>query len=99
MRSTLHRYLELDQALARVAAAEHISKNTVTYRVRRALSLCGHEDSSTNTRAALRGSRTGCTAPARTVPSNRSRSLTRGHDWSAAQDPARTLCRVPVRSR
>ncbi|UGT61842.1 PucR family transcriptional regulator [Nocardia asteroides] len=55
LRSTLRRYLDLDHSLAQVAAAEHISKNTVTYRVQRALSLCGHSGSSTtNLRSALR---------------------------------------------
>ncbi|WP_312884729.1 PucR family transcriptional regulator [Nocardia barduliensis] len=55
LRSTLGHYLDLDHSLARVAAAEHISKNTVTYRVQQALSLCGHNGSSTtNLRAALR---------------------------------------------
>lgn len=55
LRSTLRRYLDLDHSLARVAAAEHISKNTVTYRVQRALAMCGHSGSSTtDLRAALR---------------------------------------------
>ncbi|WP_228001436.1 helix-turn-helix domain-containing protein [Nocardia australiensis] len=54
LRSTLRRYLDMDHGLARVAAAEHISKNTVTYRVHQALALCGHRRSSTtNLRAAL----------------------------------------------
>ncbi|WP_335743612.1 PucR family transcriptional regulator [Rhodococcus oxybenzonivorans] len=42
LRSTLSRYLDMDHSLAKVAAAEHISKNTVTYRVHKALSLCDH---------------------------------------------------------
>ena len=31
---TLRRYLDMDRSLAKVAAEEHISRNTVTYRVR-----------------------------------------------------------------
>ncbi|MFF2115541.1 PucR family transcriptional regulator [Rhodococcus sp. ACS1] len=56
LRSTLIRYLDMDHSLAKVAAAEHISKNTVTYRVHKALSLCEHPPgaSTTNLRAALR---------------------------------------------
>jgi DNA-binding PucR family transcriptional regulator len=56
LRSTLVRYLDMDHSLAKVAAAEHISKNTVTYRVQKALSLCEHPPgaSTTNLRAALR---------------------------------------------
>jgi sugar diacid utilization regulator len=42
LRSTLRRYLDLDHSLAKVAAAEHISRNTVTYRVQQALKLCAH---------------------------------------------------------
>lgn len=42
LRSTLRIYLDLDHSLAKVAAAEHISRNSVTYRVQQALSLCAH---------------------------------------------------------
>nr|WP_308162768.1 helix-turn-helix domain-containing protein [Nocardia alni] len=55
LRSTLRRYLDMDHSLAKVAAAEHISKNTVTYRVQKALTLCAHTGgSTTDLRAALR---------------------------------------------
>ncbi|EHI10431.1 hypothetical protein KEK_23126 [Mycolicibacterium thermoresistibile ATCC 19527] len=55
LRSTLSRYFDLNHSLAKVAAAEHISKNTVTYRIQQALTLCGHAgDSTTDLRAALR---------------------------------------------
>lgn len=56
LRGTLGRYLDMDHSLNRVAAVEHISKNTVTYRVNRALSLSGHVPGSptTDLRAALR---------------------------------------------
>ncbi|AWK70387.1 hypothetical protein CBI38_01210 [Rhodococcus oxybenzonivorans] len=39
LRSTVSLYLDMDHSLAKVASAEHISKNTVTYRVQKALSL------------------------------------------------------------
>lgn len=42
LRATLRRYLDLDHRVAKVAEEEHISRNTVTYRVTQALSLCGH---------------------------------------------------------
>ncbi|KLL96488.1 PucR family transcriptional regulator [Rhodococcus sp. IITR03] len=55
LRSTLRRYLDMDHSLAKVAAIEHISKNTVTYRVNKALELCGYSDeTTTDLRAALR---------------------------------------------
>ncbi|QIX53062.1 PucR family transcriptional regulator [Rhodococcus sp. DMU1] len=55
LRSTLRRYLDMDHSLSKVAAAEHISKNTVTYRVHKALNLCGHSgETTTDLRAALR---------------------------------------------
>ncbi|MEE2032561.1 PucR family transcriptional regulator [Rhodococcus chondri] len=55
LRLTLRRYLDLDHSLAKVAALEHISKNTVTYRVHKALDLCGHAgETTTDLRAALR---------------------------------------------
>jgi hypothetical protein len=55
LRSTLSLYLDMDHSLAKVASAEHISKNTVTYRVQKALSLCTPSGgSSTDLRAALR---------------------------------------------
>ncbi|MFC9836340.1 PucR family transcriptional regulator [Rhodococcus sp. NPDC127530] len=55
LRSTLSLYLDMDHSLAKVASAEHISKNTVTYRVQKALSLCTPSDgSATDLRAALR---------------------------------------------
>ncbi|MFD7006375.1 PucR family transcriptional regulator [Rhodococcus jostii] len=55
LRSTLSLYLDMDHSLAKVATAEHISKNTVTYRVQKALSLCTPSGgSSTDLRAALR---------------------------------------------
>jgi hypothetical protein len=55
LRATLRLYLDMDHSLAKVAAAEHISKNTVTYRVQKALSLCTPSDgSTTDLRAALR---------------------------------------------
>ncbi|TQC48321.1 PucR family transcriptional regulator [Rhodococcus sp. WS4] len=55
LRSTLSLYLDMDHSLAKVASEEHISKNTVTYRVQKALSLCTPSDgSTTDLRAALR---------------------------------------------
>ncbi|MFC9556227.1 PucR family transcriptional regulator [Rhodococcus sp. NPDC056960] len=55
LRSTLSLYLDMDHSLAKVASAEHISKNTVTYRVQKALSLCTPAGgSTTDLRAALR---------------------------------------------
>ena len=55
LRSTLSLYLDMDHSLAKVASAEHISKNTVTYRVQKALSLCTPSDgSTTDLRVALR---------------------------------------------
>ncbi|WP_257890332.1 helix-turn-helix domain-containing protein [Rhodococcus sp. USK10] len=55
LRSTLSLYLDKEHSLAKVASAEHISKNTVTYRVQKALSLCTLPgESTTDLRAALR---------------------------------------------
>ncbi|MCB8910580.1 PucR family transcriptional regulator [Rhodococcus rhodochrous] len=55
LRSTLRRYLEMDHSLAKVASVEHISKNTVTYRINKALDLCGYSgEATTDLRAALR---------------------------------------------
>jgi len=55
LRSTLRRYLDMDHSLAKVAAIEHISKNTVTYRINKALDLCGYSgETTTDLRAALR---------------------------------------------
>ncbi|MGY4979374.1 PucR family transcriptional regulator [Streptomyces sp. 900105755] len=42
LRSTLRRYLDTNHSLAKVAAMEQISRNTVTYRVQQAFALCGH---------------------------------------------------------
>lgn len=42
LRTTLRNYLNMDHSLVRVAATEHISRNTVTYRVQQAFKLCGH---------------------------------------------------------
>ena len=55
LRSTLRCYLEMDHSLSKAASREHISRNTVTYRVRKALDLCGHPPgtSTTKLRAAL----------------------------------------------
>ena len=55
LRSTLRYYFDSDHSLTKVAAAEHISRNTVTYRVQRALRLCAHPPgaSTTKLRAAL----------------------------------------------
>ncbi|MDT5211539.1 MAG: hypothetical protein QOF67_3954 [Mycobacterium sp.] len=55
LRSTLRCYFELDHSLSKVASREHISRSTVTYRVQRALDLCGHAPgtSTTKLRAAL----------------------------------------------
>lgn len=54
-RSTLRYYLDLDHSLSKVANIQHISKNTVTYRVDKALELCDHSgEASTDLRAALR---------------------------------------------
>lgn len=39
LRSTVSLYLDMDHSLAKVASAKHISNNTVTYRVQKALSL------------------------------------------------------------
>ena len=55
LRSTLRRYLDMDHSLAKVAAVEHISKNTVTYRINKALDVCGYSgETTTDLRAALR---------------------------------------------
>ena len=55
LRSTLLRYLDMDHSISKVAAAEHISRNTVTYRVRQAFGICGHDigDPTTKLRVAL----------------------------------------------
>lgn len=55
LRTTLRRYLEMRRSLAKVAAVEHISRNTVTYRVQQAFALCGHpsDTSTTKLHAAL----------------------------------------------
>lgn len=55
LRTTLRRYLDMDRSLAKVAAAEHISRNTVTYRVQQAFTLCAHTNDTPTTklRAAL----------------------------------------------
>ncbi|NGO45661.1 PucR family transcriptional regulator [Streptomyces ureilyticus] len=42
LRSTLRRYLDTNHSLAKVATMEQISRNTVTYRVQQAFTLCGH---------------------------------------------------------
>lgn len=42
LRSTLRRYLDTNRSLAKVAAMEQISRNTVTYRVQQAFTLCAH---------------------------------------------------------
>ncbi|MEU1549902.1 helix-turn-helix domain-containing protein [Nocardia sp. NPDC005745] len=42
LRTTLRHYLDMDRSLAKVAAAEHIARNTVTYRVQQAVTLCAH---------------------------------------------------------
>ncbi|GAB6919726.1 hypothetical protein JCM9803A_01760 [Rhodococcus erythropolis] len=55
LRSTLKLYLDMDHSLAKVAAVEHVSRNTVTYRVQKALAMCAHTNgSTTDLRAALR---------------------------------------------
>ncbi|KAF0960864.1 PucR family transcriptional regulator [Rhodococcus sp. T7] len=55
LRSTLSLYLDMDHSLAKVASVEHISRNTVTYRVQKAMSLCKPSgESTTELRAALR---------------------------------------------
>ncbi|GAA1070676.1 helix-turn-helix domain-containing protein [Tsukamurella spumae] len=42
LRGTLARYLDADRSVAEVAAAENISRNTVSYRVNQALEAAGH---------------------------------------------------------
>ncbi|MCX5042379.1 helix-turn-helix domain-containing protein [Aldersonia sp. NBC_00410] len=42
LRTTLRHYLDLDHSLAKVAQIEHVSRNTVTYRVNQAMTLCAH---------------------------------------------------------
>ncbi|MGV9867496.1 PucR family transcriptional regulator [Rhodococcus koreensis] len=42
LRSTLGQYLDMDRSISKVAAAEHIARNTVTYRVQQAFSICAH---------------------------------------------------------
>lgn len=55
LRSTLRANLDLDHRLAKIAAAEHISRNIVTYRVQQALNACDHVPGAPTTklRAAL----------------------------------------------
>lgn len=55
LRSTLELYLDHDHRLGEVAELKHISRNTVTYRVQRALALCEHPagESTTRLRTAL----------------------------------------------
>jgi len=55
LRTTLRRYLDMDRSLAKVATVEHISRNTVTYRVQQAFALCAHtsDTPTTKLRAAL----------------------------------------------
>lgn len=55
LRATLRLYLDMDRSLAKVSAAEHISRNTVTYRVQQAFALCAHDNDTPTTkiRAAL----------------------------------------------
>jgi hypothetical protein len=42
LRGTLKLYLDYDRSLSKVAAAQSISRNTVTYRVQQAFNLCEH---------------------------------------------------------
>jgi hypothetical protein len=42
LRRTLKLYLDHDRSLSKVAATQHISRNTVTYRVQQAFNLCAH---------------------------------------------------------
>lgn len=44
LRRTLKLYLDHDRSLSKVAATQHISRNTVTYRVQQAFSLCNHSN-------------------------------------------------------
>jgi len=44
LRQTLKLYFEYDRSISKVADIKHISRNTVTYRVQKALELCGHQD-------------------------------------------------------
>ncbi|MFZ2174919.1 MAG: helix-turn-helix domain-containing protein, partial [Rhodococcus sp. (in: high G+C Gram-positive bacteria)] len=55
LRSTLRLYLDMDRSISKVAAEEHISRNTVTYRVQQAFSICAHSVGAPTTklRAAL----------------------------------------------
>jgi DNA-binding PucR family transcriptional regulator len=42
MRETLRSFLDHERSTAKVAAEQHISRNTVTYRVQQAMQLCGY---------------------------------------------------------
>jgi DNA-binding PucR family transcriptional regulator len=42
IRETLRCYLDHERSTAKVAAEQHISRNTVTYRVQQAMRLCGY---------------------------------------------------------
>ena len=42
IRETLRSYLDHERSTAKVAAEQHISRNTVTYRVQQAMRLCGY---------------------------------------------------------
>jgi DNA-binding PucR family transcriptional regulator len=42
IRETLRSYLDHERGTAKVAAEQHISRNTVTYRVQQAMRLCGY---------------------------------------------------------
>lgn len=46
LRSTLRQYLSCERSLATAAARLHVARNTVTYRVKRAQELIGHDVSS-----------------------------------------------------
>lgn len=50
LRSTLSRYLDADRSISKVANLEQISRNTVTYRVQQALSVCNHPEGGPTTR-------------------------------------------------
>jgi DNA-binding PucR family transcriptional regulator len=42
IRGTLRCYLDYERSTAKVAAEQHISRNTVTYRVQQAMRPCGY---------------------------------------------------------
>jgi hypothetical protein len=55
LRSTSSLSLDMDHSLAKVVSVEHVSRNAVTYRVQKAMSLCTPSgESTTELRAALR---------------------------------------------